>query len=201
MKKSSFVIITAATVFSLQACHSTKDSKGAADSMNSARDTTKMDSLKKDTAKSVGMTVNGDEAKFALTAADGGMAEVMLGKLAQEKTANASIKDFGEMMVMDHSKANDELKALAKSKNIALPLVVSADKQKAYDDLNKKSGADFDKAYVSAMIDGHKSTAKLMEDEATNGKDPDLKAFAAKILPTVNTHLAKINEIKKSMKK
>lgn len=201
MKKLSFVMISAATVFSLQACHSNKDSKAAADSMNNARDTTKMDSLKKDSVKAVGMTVNGDEAKFAVTAADGGMAEVMLGKLAQEKSASASIKEFGAMMVTDHGKANDELKALAKSKNIALPLVISADKQKAYDDLNKKTGADFDKAYVSMMIDGHKNTAKLMANEATNGKDPDLEAFAAKILPTVKAHLAKITEIDKSMKK
>jgi len=201
MKKISFAMIAAATVFSLQACHSDKDSKGAADSMNNARDTTRMDSLKKDTAKTVGMTVNGDEAKFAVTAADGGMAEVMLGKLAQEKSSNAGIKDFGAMMVTDHSKANDELKTLAKSKNIALPLVVSADKQKAYDDLNKKTGADFDKAYVSMMIDGHKSTEKLMTDESKNGKDPDLQAFATKILPTVKVHLAKITDIDKSMKK
>jgi putative membrane protein len=126
---------------------------------------------------------------------------VMLGKLAQEKSTNAGIKDFGAMMVTDHSKANDELKALAKSKNIALPLVISSDKQKAYDDLNKKTGADFDKAYVSMMIDGHKSTARLMKDEATNGKDPDLQAFATKILPTVKAHLAKITDIDKSMKK
>jgi putative membrane protein len=199
MKKLSLLMMAAVAAFSMEACHSSKDSKSAADSMNNARDTTKMDSAKKDTT--VGMTVNGDEAKFAVTAADGGMAEVMLGKLAQEKSNTASIKEFGAMMVTDHSKANDELKALAKSKNIALPLVVSADKQKAYDDLNKKTGADFDKAYVSMMIDGHKSTAKLMQYEANNGKDPDLKAFAAKILPTVNTHLAKIEDIDKMMKK
>ncbi|WP_448700853.1 DUF4142 domain-containing protein [Mucilaginibacter sp. AW1-3] len=200
MKKLSFVMIAAAAVFCMQACHSNTDSKSAADSMNNAHDTTKMDSVKKDTTSTV-MTTNADDAKFAVNAADGGMAEVMLGKLAQEKSSNAQIKEFGGMMVTDHSKANDELKALAKSKNIALPLVVSADKQKAYDDLNKKTGADFDKAYVSAMIDGHKSTEKLMKDESKNGKDPDLEAFAAKVLPTVQAHLAKINAIDKNMKK
>jgi len=200
MKKLSMLMVAAATAFCMQACHSNKDSKAAADSMNNAHDTTKMDTAKKDTTKTV-MTVNGDDAKFAVNAADGGMAEVMLGKLAQEKTTNPAIKDFGAMMVTDHSKANDELKALAKSKNIALPLVVSADKQKAYDDLNKKTGADFDKAYVDAMIDGHKSTEKLMKDESKDGKDADLQAFATKVLPTVQAHLIKIQDIKKSMKK
>ena len=199
MKKLSFLMIAGFAAISMQACHGNKDSKAAADSMNSARDTTKMDSAKKDTT--LAMTVVGADAKFATAAADGGMAEVMLGKLAKEKATNLQLKEFGAMMVTDHSKANDELTALAKSKNIALPLVVSADKQKAYDDLNKKTGADFDKAYTSMMIDGHKSTAKLMKDEADNGKDPDMKAFAAKTLPIVNMHLDKITAIDKSMKK
>lgn len=200
MKKLSFVMITAATLFSLQACHSNKDSKGAADSMNKAHDTTKMDSVKKDTTAAQ-MTVGGDDAKFAVEAANGGMAEVMMGKLAQEKSTNAKIKDFGAMMVTDHSKANDELKALAKSKNIALPLVVGSDEQKHYDDLNKKTGADFDKAYVSMMVDDHKTDIKHFEDAEKNLKDPDLKAFVIKTLPTLKMHLTSIDAIDKSMKK
>lgn len=200
MKKLSFVMITAATVFCMQACHSNKDSKGAADSMNNAHDTTKMDSVKKDTTKTV-MTVSGDDAKFAVEAANGGMAEVMLGKLAQDKSTNAKVKEFGGMMVTDHSKANDELKALAKSKNIALPLALDADEQKHYDDLNKKTGTDFDKAYVSMMVDDHKTDIKHFEDADKDLKDPDLKAFVIKTLPTLKMHLTSINAIDKSMKK
>jgi len=200
MKKLSVLMVAAATAFCMQACHSNKDSKSAADSMNNARDTTKMDSAKKDTTKTT-MTVEGDDAKFAVEAANGGMAEVMLGKLAQEKSDNAKIKEFGGMMVTDHSKANDELKALAKSKNIALPLVVGSDEQKHYDDLNKKTGADFDKAYVSMMVDDHKTDIKHFEDAEKNLKDPDLKAFVTKTLPTLKMHLSSIEDIQKSMKK
>ena len=82
--------------------------------------------------------MNQADAKFAVTAANGGMAEVMIGKLAQDK-GSAKVKQFGEMMVKDHSMANDELMTLAKSKNITLPAVVSSDKLKHFNDLSKKT--------------------------------------------------------------
>ncbi len=200
MKKLSFVMIAAAAVLSLQACHGNKDSKGEADSINNAKDVTKGDSLKKDTTK-MAMTVESGDAKFATEAANGGMAEVMMGKLAQERGVSQKVKDFGAMMVKDHGKANDELVALAKSKNITLPAVIDADAQGHYDDLNKKTGSDFDKAYVDMMVDGHKKTQALMEDAVKNCKDPDLKAFAIKMIPAVKAHLATAEAIAKTLKK
>jgi putative membrane protein len=128
------------------------------------------------------------------------MAEVALGKLALQKSTNTQIKDFANMMVTDHGKANDELMAIAKSKNITLPATVDSTHQKKMDDLAKLSGKDFDKAYVDAMVDGHKKTLTLMQDEAKDGKDADLKAFAAKTAPTVQMHLTHINTIHDSMK-
>ena len=104
------------------------------------------------------------------------------------------------MMITDHGKANDELKAIATAKNITLPDSVDSDHQKKMADLSKKSGADFDKAYVDAMVDGHKKTLDLMKDAAKNCKDADLKAFAAKTAPTVQMHLDAINKIKDGMK-
>src|ERR1700744_5400209 len=116
------------------------------------------------------------------------MAEVALAKLALSKTTNPQIKDFATMMVTDHTKANEELAGIAKTKNITLPEAVSAEHQKKMDDLSQKSGADFDKAYVDAMVDGHKKTLSLMQDEAKNGQDADLKAFAATTASTVQMH-------------
>lgn len=195
MKKLSYLFIAAATAFAFQACNnSTKDAKESADSLNKTKDTTT------NVAATGGIAVSSDDAKFATTAASGGMAEVALGKLALQKTTNAQIKDFANMMVTDHSKANDELMAIAKNKNITLPATVDADHQKKMDDLSKLTGKDFDKAYVDAMIDGHKSTLTLMQDEAKNGKDADLKDFAAKTAPTVQMHLDHINTIHDSMK-
>jgi len=120
--------------------------------------------------------------------------------LAQEKATNAKVKDFGAMMVSDHSKANDEMKALAKSKGITLPAAIDSKEQKVKDDLSAKSGADFDKAYVSNMIDDHKEDIKEFEDATKNLKDPDLKAFAVKTLPTLKMHLEAITKIKDGMK-
>ena len=104
------------------------------------------------------------------------------------------------MMVKDHSKANDELMAIAKAKNITLPAAPDADHQKKLDDLSKLSGKDFDKAYVDAMVDGHKKTLDLMNMAAKDCKDSELKAFAAKTAPVVQMHLDAINKIHDSMK-
>jgi putative membrane protein len=140
------------------------------------------------------------DVEFATTAAMGGMAEVQMAQLAIQKTTNPKIKDFANMMVTDHGKANDTLKAIAQKKNIALPTALDAKHQGKYDDLSKLSGSAFDKAYVSAMVDGHEKTLKLMQAAAQNCKDPDLKAFAAKVAPTVQMHLDAINRIQAGMK-
>lgn len=195
MKKLFYVVMIALSAYALQGCNgSQKDSKETADSLNKTKDTTH------NAATTGGIAVDKDDAKFATTAANGGMAEVALGKLAVEKTSNAKIKDFANMMITDHGKANDELKAIAKAKNITLPDSVDADHQKKIADLRQKSGKDFDKAYVDAMVDGHKKTLDLMKDGAKNLKDPDLKAFAAKTASTVQMHLDAINKIKHNMK-
>ena len=195
MRKLTLITMIALTLGLFQACKSNK-SAGNGDSTAGTSDTAmKMT----DTTKKGAMVANPDSA-FTTKAAVGGMAEVALGKLALSKSANAKIKDFAQMMVTDHGKANDELMSIAKSKNIALPTNVDADHQKKMDDLSTKTGKDFDKAYVDAMIDGHKKTLDLMQDEAKNGKDADFKAFAAKTAPVVQHHLDAIKTIDKSMK-
>lgn len=193
MKKLIYFSLIASAACLMQACGSTTDSKSSADSANMA----KADTAKKDSAV---ITVDPDDAKFAVAAANGGMAEVELGTLAQQKAANQKVKDFGSMMVRDHSKANDEMKALAQSKGIVLPTAISADEQKVKNDLSSKSTADFDKAYVSEMIDDHQKDIKEFEDAANNCKDADLKAFAAKTLPTLKMHLSTIQKIRDGMK-
>ena len=105
------------------------------------------------------------------------MAEVALGKMAAAKGSSDQVKSFGKMMVMDHGKANAELMAIAKTKNIMLPAGLDAEHQAKSDSLSKLSGKDFDLAYVNAMIEGHKKTLALMQSEAANGKDTDLKSF------------------------
>ncbi|SDS21318.1 putative membrane protein [Mucilaginibacter mallensis] len=195
MKKLSYVLMIAAGALTFQSCnHGAKDAKESADSLNKTKDTTA------NAAATGGIAVNSDDAKFATAAANGGMAEVEFAKLALTKTSNAQIKDFANMMVTDHGKANDTLAAIAKTKNITLPTMCDSATMKKMDDVGKKTGADFDKAYVDAMIGGHKKALTLMQDEAKNGTDPQLKAFAAKVAPTVQMHLDAINKIHDSMK-
>ncbi|MFD0795292.1 DUF4142 domain-containing protein [Mucilaginibacter litoreus] len=193
MKKLSFVAMMAIAALSFQACNnSAKDSKDTADSVNAVKDTT--------TDGSTGIAVNEMDAKFATDAANAGMAEVALGKLASEKAVDPQVKEFGQMMVMDHTKANEELMAIAKTKNITLPTAPDAEHQQKEQELSSKTGKDFDKAYVDAMVDGHKKVVAMLEDASKNCKDTELMAFATKTLPTVKTHLAKIEAIQKGMK-
>ncbi|MFF5381246.1 DUF4142 domain-containing protein [Pedobacter suwonensis] len=193
MKK--FIYVMAVSALAFQACNGgNKDAKESADSLNMAKDTTT------NTAATGGIAVDEADAKFTTEAAVGGMAEVELGKLALEKSSNPQVKEFATMMVKDHGMANTELMAIAKQKNITLPSTVDDEHKKKMEDLSKKTGTDFDKAYVSAMVDGHKSTLKLMEDESKDGKDADLKAFATKTAPIVQSHLQMINKINDSMK-
>jgi putative membrane protein len=201
MKKLNAILIIALSFGLLQTCSSNKGSKAEADSANAAKDTSKKP-LKADStnAATSHIEVGKDDAKFAVDAIAGGITEVELGKLAQQKASNSKVKDFGAMMVTDHNKANQELMTLGQSLRIALPVVIDKDGQKKEDDLSKKSGADFDKAYVKAMVDDHKKTIKLFTDEEKNSKSVDLKAFATKTLPVLNKHLAAIQQIQDSMK-
>ncbi|QQL51394.1 DUF4142 domain-containing protein [Mucilaginibacter ginkgonis] len=195
MKKLSFALMLAASALAFQGCsNGQKDAKETADSLNKTKDTTT------NVAATGGIAVDQGDAKFATDAANGGMAEVALGKLALTKSTNPDVKGFANMMVNDHGKANADLMALAKAKNITLPATVDEEHQKKADDLSKMSGKDFDKAYVDAMVDGHKKTLDLMNSEAKDGKDADLKAFAAKTAPIVKMHLDAINKIHDTMK-
>jgi len=200
MKKLSYAMLIALAAFAFQSCGGKKDAKDNADSMNMAKDTTNMDSTKKDTMAKTPMAVNTDDSKFATDAANAGLAEVALGKLAQTKAANAQVKNFADMMVKDHSKANDELMAIAKQKNITLPAAPDAEHQKKMDDLSKLSGKDFDKAYIDAMVDGHKKVLDMMKMGSDKCADSDLKAFAAKMVSPVQMHLDAATKIQKSMK-
>ncbi|WP_316808166.1 DUF4142 domain-containing protein [Pedobacter agri] len=195
MKKLIYLMAVSVSALAFQACGGgDKDAKETADSLNMSKDTTT------NAAATGGIAVDDADAKFTTAAAVGGMAEVELGKLALQKSSNPQVKEFATMMVNDHGKANTELMEIAAAKNITLPSTVDEEHKSKMDDLSKKSGADFDKAYVDAMVDGHKSTLKLMEDESKSGADAELKAFATKTAPVVQTHLTMINKIKDGMK-
>jgi len=138
----------------------------------------------KDTAKSSAMKAAPDH-RFVTAAATGGMAEVELGKLAADKASSSDVKKFGQRMVDDHGKANDELKTLAQNKNITLPASLDAQHKAKVDRLSKLSGDAFDRAYMQEMLKDHRKDVSEFRTESKSGKDPDVKAWASKTLPTL----------------
>ena len=151
--------------------------------------------------KADGTTLARADRKFVEDAAVGGMAEVQMGNLAQQKAASDGVRQFGMRMVNDHTKAGDELKQVASAKGIEVPAALDKKHQKDMDRLSKMSGADFDKAYMSHMVDDHKKDVADFKKEAGSGKDADVKGFAAKTLPTLQEHLQMAQSTYEAVKK
>ncbi len=139
--------------------------------------------------KSAKAKTGGMDQMFVKKAAEGGLAEVDLGNVAKQNGSNDAVKQFGDRMVTDHSKANDELKSLAQQKNWTLPTEPKAADKSKKDRLSKMNGAAFDKAYMRDMVMDHEKDVKEFKKCAASCKDSDLKAWAAKTAPTLEDHL------------
>jgi putative membrane protein len=143
-----------------------------------------------------------NDASFVKQAAEGGMLEVAKGKLAAQKASHDAVKQFGQKMVDDHTKAGDELKSIASGKSISLPGDTPTPPMQALlAKMEKLEGAAFDRAYVDDQIRDHEKTVALFEREAKTGKDAELKAFAEKTLPTLKEHLAMVRDLKTKLVK
>jgi putative membrane protein len=193
LMKISTTVFSLAIASILWGCgtSNSNDSAAQADSINKAM-------ADRAEQNDISLAVAESDSKFAVDAANGGMAEVQLGEVAQNKGTNPQVKEFGKMMVADHTKANDELKAIAASKNIALPTEPSEDLQKAAADITSKSGREFDKAYLKQMVKDHEKTVKLFEDGQKNVVDTEIKAFIDKTLPVLKTHLEHVKNLNKA---
>lgn len=135
------------------------------------------------------------DAAFYKKAAEGGIAEVEAGNLAQNKSDSQKVKDFGAMMVKDHSAANAKLKALAATKEVTLPSTSSVGQMATKAKLEVLTGDTFDKAYIKDQVRAHQNTVALFRKEIASGQDPDAQSFAKSTLPTVRAHLKAINAI------
>lgn len=141
-----------------------------------------------------------DDAEFAVDAAIGGMLEVHLAELAIANGSSSEVKQFAQTMINDHTKANEELKTLAASKGIMLPTALSDEKKRDHDDLSKKAGTEFDKAYCDYMVKDHKKDLDEFKEQAEKGDDPDLKSWAANKVPTLEQHLSMAESLKDAIK-
>ncbi len=184
MKTAAFICMYC---FAIIACNSSGDNKQ--DSVDSTQ-------KKNDSVPSVQTAAN----DFATEAASGGMLEVQLGQMAQQKAASQRVKDFGMMMVRDHTKANEELHQIAARKSISLPAELADKHKKHLDELSKKSGKEFDKDYIDLMQSDHKEDIDDFTKAADQIRDPELKSFASSHIPVLQMHLDSVNAIKESLK-
>jgi putative membrane protein len=137
------------------------------------------------------------DTNFILAAAQGGMTEVKLGELAATNGMRDDVKEFGQMMVKDHTAINDDMKALAAQKGVTLPNGLDAKHQAMVDKMSALTGSDFDKAYIAGMIKDHKKDAKEFKAESKSTSDADIKSFLDKSIPVVEAHLQHITAMKK----
>lgn len=135
------------------------------------------------------------DRKFVQEAAEGGQMEVELGQLAQRKASRDAVKQFGQRMATDHAKAGQELAQLAAGKGVELSKQPSRKTQMEKDRLSKASGSAFDREYVKMMVQDHEKDVAAFKRQSQQAQDPDLKAWAAKTLPTLEDHLKSVKQI------
>jgi putative membrane protein len=135
------------------------------------------------------------DSTFVKKAAQGGLAEVELGQLATQKASSEEVKKFGQRMVDDHTKANEQLKQVAAEKNIDVPQQLDAKDKATKAHLEKLSGEQFDRAYMKDMVRDHRKDVAEFERESKTAKDPAIKNFAQQTLPTLKDHLKEAEKI------
>ena len=136
-----------------------------------------------------------DDKKFVQDAALGGLTEVELGKLAAEKGSTDTVKQFGQKLVDDHTKANDELKNVAGAQSINIPDALDSKHKARINKLSKLSGPAFDRAFAKDQVKDHEQDIRDFQQEAQNGNNPAVKDFAAKTLPTLKEHLSMAKDL------
>ena len=141
--------------------------------------------------------LSGQDKSFLKDAAEGGNAEVEGSKVALDKSGNADVKTFAQMMVDDHGKAGTELKGLADQKGVKVSDTPSMTKKTEIKLLSERKGSSFDQHYADSIgVKAHQDTIKLFQKEVDKGSDADVKAWASKTLPTLQHHLEAAQALK-----
>lgn len=140
-----------------------------------------------------------DESEFLVEAASGGMYEVEMAKLAQQKATSQEVKDFANHLVEDHTKANEKLKQLAASKNITVPTAMGDEEQRKFNQFQDNETEGFDEEYIKQMVQDHKKDVEDFEEAAQDLDDPDVKSFASSTLPTLKGHLSMAEQLEEKV--
>ena len=173
---------------------------GASTGLSSSSSKTTPDTTTSSTKSTTGTSAKlaAADKKFFNDAAQAGMLEIEASKLAQDRATKADVKSFASMIVNDHTGADAQLKSLAADKGVTLPTALTGKHKQTLDKLQKAQGAEFDKVYAATVgVAAHKEAVSLFDKTAKNAKDPDVKSFAAKTLPTLKQHLAQAQTLAK----
>ena len=165
------------------------------DTSGTLHDTT---SVRPDTTTYSQQPLDENSRKFITEATSGGMLEVRLGNIAQENGSNPRVKEFGAMMIKDHTDATNQLKSIAKSLNVNVTDSLMKEHQRHVDKMSKMKGKSFDKAYMSMMVDDHKKDIKEFE-KASKSSNTSVSNFASQTLPVLNKHLDSAQAINKKL--
>lgn len=144
--------------------------------------------------------VDAEDKEFFNKAGIGGLFEVQAGQMARDKAQSADVKEFGIRMITDHTKANNELKQVASKKGLIVPTELDKEKKSIVDHLGSLAGKDFDKAYISHMVDDHEKDVKEFEKASKETKDADLRNWAKKTLPVLQEHLRLARQTQNKLK-
>lgn len=142
-----------------------------------------------------------DDSEFLVDQAEINLAEIEIGKLAQQKGTDPEVKKFGKMLVDEHTKSASEVSALAKAKNFTLPTSLTEEGQDEYKKLNEKSGLDFDKKFADMMIDGHQKAIDKLQKAAKDAHDEDVKLWATNNIAGLTSHLEHAKLLKQNLDK
>ncbi|MHB1057660.1 MAG: DUF4142 domain-containing protein [Rhodanobacter sp.] len=145
------------------------------------------------------LVANAADSTFMTRAAGDGMAEIHMGQMALEKSSDAKVKQLAQRIVDDHTEANGKLRALAETRQVALPGAPSAEAQQSTDAMAKLDAAKFDPAWIAGMVKDHQKAVALFSAEAKRTQDPEIRAFAGKTLPTLKTHLKLAQQLQDSL--
>ena len=136
-----------------------------------------------------------DDPTFVMNTAQNGIAEVALTRMASQKSQNAEVKRLAQRLLADHTKVNNQLKQIASSKTITLPTDVKPEHKEISDRLSKLTGAEFDREFLSVMVQSHEKSITAFQAEANSGTDAEIKAFAEATLPALQEHLRMAREL------
>ncbi|RNI30180.1 DUF4142 domain-containing protein [Rufibacter immobilis] len=186
MKNYLFYLLLAASV-SLSGC-------------GNSSDTTSVDAAGRHNEDLLESTGKDERAGwFVAEATSGGLFETEMGRLASSKAADPRVKQLGQKMLDHHLQQNTQLKQIADLKNLMVPTSLGDDHQEQYNKVMAQAGQAFDKAYLEALIKDHKEAIEQFEEMSQDGKDTELKTFAAKGLPLLQAHLAQAEQLQQDL--